>query len=148
MYVSVCVSMSVCVTLPVGTVFLYLNNNRSSPNFTEVFLSITPSDVFFLGRFFSQILDLLNHFVKRLLVISNFFSCAIEDLLIIISPKKIQLLLYKIFQHPAKISGISNSIFCTISNFFFFVPRLIGPYESPNFSQKCYNFFEHSTKIS
>jgi len=74
MYVSecvcVCVSMSVSVTLPVGTVFLYLNNNRSSPNFTEMFLSITSSDVFFI---FLKVESFLRFLTYKIILSKDFW---------------------------------------------------------------------------
>ena len=46
--VCVCVFVSVCVCVCISFSWdsFYLNNNRSSPNITKVFLSITPKDVF------------------------------------------------------------------------------------------------------
>jgi len=125
-------TVCLCVTLSVGTAFLYLNNNQWSLNFTGVFLIITPRDVFFFIGL--QVVSQIFHLYNIIILSKNFWSC---QTLFLRHPRLtdhknsqffFNLYSYKIFQHLAQFSNFQK--FCI---FFLFVSRLIGPYESPNF---------------
>ena len=65
-------NVCLCVTLSVGTVFLYLNNNRLSPNLTRGLFSITPRDAFFIFLKFKFFLRFLTYII---ILSTIFWSC-------------------------------------------------------------------------
>jgi len=129
---------NVCLCVSVGRVFLYLNNNRSSPNFTRVFLSITPREVFyylFEVRIISQIFDLYKYLKKN-------WSCRtffLRDSRLTDhnSTQKISTFFLKNFSTQPKFQKFQVfKIFVYLKQKILFVPRLTDPYERPKLKKK------------